>query len=89
MKSRLQREQELLSSGLVDSIKGLFQNKYLNVGILFLLIIQLIVFLTPIGSIFGLAKISLLNFIIVFLINIVGFILIELLKPVLTRFIND
>lgn len=69
--------------------KGLFQNKYLNVGILFLLIIQLIVFLTPIGSIFGLVQISLLNFIIVFLINIVGFILIELLKPVLTRFIND
>ena len=26
MKTRSQREQELLSSGLVDSIKGLFQN---------------------------------------------------------------
>ena len=31
MKSRAQREQELLSSGLVDSIKGLFQNKNANI----------------------------------------------------------
>lgn len=31
MKSRLQREQELLSSGLVDSIKGLFQNFNVNI----------------------------------------------------------
>ena len=31
MKSRLQREQELLSSGLVESIKGLFQNTNANI----------------------------------------------------------
>lgn len=31
MKSRFQREQELLSSGLVDSIKGLFQNSNANI----------------------------------------------------------
>ena len=31
MKSRLQREQELLSSGLVDSIRGLFQNSNANI----------------------------------------------------------
>ena len=31
MKTRLQREQELLSSGLVDSIKGLFQNSNANI----------------------------------------------------------
>lgn len=31
MKSRIQREQELFSSGLVDSIKGLFQNTGVNI----------------------------------------------------------
>ena len=31
MKTRSQREQELLSSGLVDSIKGLFQNSNANI----------------------------------------------------------
>lgn len=31
MKTRIQREQELLSSGLVDSIKGLFQNQNVNI----------------------------------------------------------
>lgn len=69
--------------------KGLFQNKYLNLGILFLIVVQLIVFLTPIGSVFGLVKISVLDFIIVILINIIGFILIEILKPILIRFVSD
>lgn len=31
MKTKSQREQELLSSGLVDSIKGLFQNSNANI----------------------------------------------------------
>lgn len=31
MKTKSQREQELLSSGLVDSIKGLFQNSNVNI----------------------------------------------------------
>ena len=31
MKSRTEREQELLNSGLVDSIKGLFRNSNVNI----------------------------------------------------------
>ncbi|MGM9879265.1 MAG: cation-translocating P-type ATPase [Bacilli bacterium] len=65
--------------------RGIFSNKYLNVGMLILIGVQLLVFLTPIGSFFGLVRISFLDFIIILLINIIGFILIELLKPLLTK----
>ncbi len=63
--------------------RGIFTNKHLNIGMGILILVQLLVFLTPIGSFFGLVQISLFNFILVFVINIIGFILIELLKPLL------
>lgn len=69
--------------------KGLFSNHYLNMGILFLLIVQIIVFFTPIGKIFGLASINLMEFVYVLLINIIAFILIELLKPILNKLFKD
>ena len=72
---------------LKDSIykKGLFTNKYLNIGILGLLIVQALVFLTPIGKIFNLVKITIPQFSFVILINIVSFILIEILKSFLKK----
>ena len=72
---------------LKDSIykKGLFTNKYLNIGILGLLIVQAFVFLTPIGKIFNLVKITIPQFSFVILINIVSFILIEILKSFLKK----
>lgn len=69
--------------------RGIFSNKYLNIGILILIGVQLLVFLTPIGSFFGLVKISILDFIVVLLINIVGFVLIELIKPIITKLFRN
>ena len=63
--------------------RGIFSNKYLNIGMSILTIIQLIVFLTPIGKFFGLTQITISGFILVSMINILGFILIELSKPLL------
>lgn len=67
----------------VITTRGIFTNKYLNIGMSTLILLQLIVFLTPIGSIFGLVKVSISGFILVFVFNILGFILIELSKLVL------
>ena len=67
----------------VITTRGIFTNKYLNIGMSILILLQLIVFLTPIGSIFGLVKVSISGFILVFVFNILGFILIELSKLVL------
>lgn len=69
--------------------KGLFSNKYLNLGISFLVLIQLIVFLTPIGKIFGLEIISISQLLFVFIVNIISFILIELLKPLLVKYFDE
>ena len=69
--------------------RGIFSNKYLNLGILFLMFIQVIVFFTPVGSIFGLEAITLSQFIYVFIVNILSFIIIELLKPILVKNFRD
>lgn len=71
------------------SKRGFFSNKYLNFGILFLLVVQVLVFFTPVGKLFGLSIISLSQFIYVALINIISFVILELLKPLLVKKFKD
>ena len=66
--------------------KGIFSNKYLNIGILVLFVIQLIVFFTPVGKLFGLEIITISQFAFVMLVNIASFIVLELVKPLLRLF---
>ncbi len=69
--------------------KGLFSNKYLNIGILILFVVQLIVFFTPVGRLFGLEIITMSQFIFVILVNIATFIVLELFKPLLVHLFKD
>ena len=69
--------------------RGFFSNKYLNMGIAILLVVQLLVFLTPVGQIFSLTSISIGEFIFVIVMNIFSFAIIELLKPVLNKWFRD
>ncbi len=69
--------------------RGLFSNKYLNLGILALLIVQVVVFFTPIGIIFGLKRITLNQFVYVIIINIISFIIIEIIKPLIVKCFKD
>ncbi len=69
--------------------RGLFSNKHLNAGILFLMLIQILVFFTPIGNLFNLKIITLTQFIYVLIVNIVSFIIIELLKPLILKLFKD
>ena len=69
--------------------RGLFSNKYLNMGILLLMLVQLLVFFTPIGKIFGLSAITLSQLTFVILVNILSFIIIELLKPLIIKQFKD
>ena len=69
--------------------KGLFKNNFMNISIAILFVIQIIVFFTPIGSLFGMVKISWWQFGAVVAINIVGFVLLELVKPVLNKVFAD
>ena len=69
--------------------KGIFSNKQLNLGVFFLLLVQLLVFLTPIGQIFSLQIVSFGRFFLVFLINLVSLVIIEMFKPVLNLFLKN
>lgn len=69
--------------------KGLFSNKYLNLGILGLFIVQLLVFFTPIGKLFGLEIIQVSQILFVILVNIFSFIVIEWFKPMIARWFRD
>ena len=69
--------------------KGIFSNKYLNLGIFVLFIVQMIVFFTPVGKLFGLVIISMSQFIFVILINLISFIVLELFKPIITKLFKD
>ncbi len=69
--------------------KGIFSNKYLNLGILVLFVIQIIVFFTPAGKLFGLEIINMSQFIFVILVNLIAFIVLELLKPIITKVFKD
>ena len=69
--------------------RGIFSNKQLNLGIFVLLVIQAIVFFTPIGKLFGLVIVKLWQVALVIGINILAFLLLEGLKPILVRLFKD
>lgn len=69
--------------------RGLFSNSYLNIGILFLVSIQLLVFLTPLGRLFGLTVITPLEFLFIIIVNIIAFLFLELLKPLIIKLFRD
>ena len=69
--------------------KGVFSNNYINLSILLLMIVQVLVFFTPIGVIFGLTAVSVWQFLAVLGVNIVGFFIIEVVKPILAKTCKD
>ena len=69
--------------------QGLFSNKYMNIGLLIVLAIEFLVFLTPIGSFIGLVQLDIFSLILIFLFNFVGLFLYEIGKPILKRLFKD
>ena len=69
--------------------RGFFRNKQVNIGILALLVVQVIVFFSPIGKIFGLTTVTVTEFIYVIVINIISLVIIEMLKPWIVKHFKD
>lgn len=69
--------------------KGLFGNKVMNFSTLAIFLIQIPVFFTGIGSLFGLAQVTVLQFAAVVGMTILSFFIIELLKPVCAKIFKD
>ena len=69
--------------------QGLFSNKVMNYGLLLILLIELIVFITPIGKLISITSIDISLILIVFLINFMAIFIYELIKPFLTKWFKD
>ena len=69
--------------------KGLFGNKFMNISTFFVLLIQVLVFFTPVGLLFGLVEISAIEFLAVIGVELVGFVLLEIVKPILAKLFKD
>lgn len=69
--------------------KGLFGNKVMNISTLAIFAIQIPVFFTGVGSLFGLTSISILQFVTVVGITIIGFFVVECVKPILAKLFKD
>lgn len=69
--------------------QGIFSNKYMNYGILVLLVIESLVFLTPVGSVLSMPMLSAVVVGKVALFNLSAFVVYEVAKPIITKVFSD
>lgn len=69
--------------------QGFFTNKVMNIGLIVVVLIELLFFLTPVGTLIGIETISIILIVETFIFNIIGFFLYELGKPILSKIFND
>ena len=69
--------------------QGLFSNKTMNYGLLLILLIELIVFITPVGKLISITSIDISLILVVFLINFMAIFIYELIKPLLVKCFKD
>ena len=69
--------------------QGLFSNKQMNIGLLVVIGIELLVFLTPLGNFLNIASLDIKTLVVVVLLNFIGLFLYEIGKPVLKKIFKD
>ena len=69
--------------------QGLFSNKAMNYGLLLILLIEFVVFVTPLGKLISITSIDFALILVVFLINLMSIFIYELIKPLLVRCFKD
>lgn len=69
--------------------QGLLANKQLNFGILILLVIEAIVFLTPLGKFISVETLEIIEILKILIFNVLVFFIYEILKPILRRVFKD
>ena len=69
--------------------QGLFSNKTMNYGLLLILLIELVVFITPVGKLISITSINISLILVVFLINFMAIFVYELIKPLLVKWFKD
>ena len=69
--------------------QGLFSNKAMNYRLLLIILIELIVFITPVGKLISVTSINISLILVVFLINFMAIFIYELIKPLLVKCFKD
>lgn len=69
--------------------QGIFSNKAFNIGITLLLIIEGTLFLTPLGNIINISLIDIKVILLVVLFNLIGFIIYEITKILISKMLKD
>lgn len=87
--------QEIIYSIVCRNLKemiakqGFFSNKPLNIGLAILIIIELLVFATPLGQLINIETLEITLLIKVVIFNLLSFIIYELSKPILKHYLKD
>lgn len=68
---------------------GLFSNKYINIGFIALTIIQILVFITPLRNILNIVPLGYEPIMIIAIVNIISFLFIEAIKPLIVKMFKD
>ena len=61
----------------------------MNYGLLLIILIELIVFITPVGKLISVTSINISLILVVFLINFMAIFIYELIKPLLVKCFKD
>ena len=69
--------------------QGIFSNKVMNYGLLLIFLIELVVFVTPVGKLINIVSIEFGLIFVVFLINFMAIFIYELIKPLLVSWFKD
>ena len=69
--------------------KNIFSNGYMNKSILVLGIVQILIFTTPLKSVFGIVGLNLLQFVYCFLVVLFTFLIDELSKKIIAKLFKD
>ena len=69
--------------------KHIFENKTLNLSFISIIILQILLFVSPLGKYFIAGKINIKLILLTIIITIVSFILEELFKPIFTKLFKD
>ena len=69
--------------------QGLFSNKAMNYGLLLIFLIELLVFITPVGKLISIKSINICLILVVFIANFMAIFIYELIKPLLVKCFKD
>ena len=69
--------------------QGLFSNKAMNYGLLLIFLIELLVFITPVGKLISIKSINICLISVVFIANFMAIFIYELIKPLLVKCFKD